>query len=195
MSSMGWRSWKAAKKDRPRIRPEPKFADLVCNVLSVLGVLAGVVLVLWYWPSLPTSIPTHFNAAGEADGWGGKGMLWLLPGITVVVVPFMLLLQRMPWIANTPIAIDETNARRQYGLIIRLLSVLTLCFSVIFLLILVHTIIVALGGRGVMNIWTLPVLIVPTIGSIVWYIVAALRSPPAVSPPSVEGADKLSSDA
>ena len=67
--------------------------------------------------------------------------------------------------------------------------------GLIFLLILVHTIIVALGGRGVMNIWTLPVLIVPTIGSIVWYIVAALRSPPAVSPPSVEGADKLSSDA
>ena len=29
-------------------------------------------------PSLPARIPTHFNAAGEADGWGSPGSLWLL---------------------------------------------------------------------------------------------------------------------
>ena len=182
-------------KKRPRVRPEPKFVELLCNVFAVLGVVVGVVLVLWYWPQLPATIPTHFNAAGEADGWGAKSMLWLLPGISVVLVLSMVLLQRVPWIANTPIAIDESNAQRQYGLIVRLLSVLGLCVSAIFLLILVETIAVALGGRGPLGAWMLPVLIVPTIGSIAWYLVAALRSPPAVSSGNVEDADQLSSDA
>jgi uncharacterized membrane protein len=168
---------------------------LVCNVLAVVGVLAGVAMVLWYWPQLPATIPTHFNAAGEADGWGSKGMLWMLPGISVVLVAGMLALQRVPWIANTPIAIDETNAQRQYGLIVRLLSVLGLCVSAIFLLIVIETIVVALGGQGPMGAWMLPVLIVPTIGGIVWYFVAALRSPPSVSAHGVDDADQLSSDA
>ncbi len=29
-------------------------------------------------PRLPTRIPTHFNAAGEADGWGSPDTLWSL---------------------------------------------------------------------------------------------------------------------
>jgi hypothetical protein len=101
----------------------------------------------------------------------------------------------VPWIANTPIAIDETNAQRQYALIVRLMSVLGLCVSAVFLLIVVETIVVALGGQGPMGVWMLPVLIVPTIGTLVWYFVAALRSGPKVAVSSVEDADQLSSDA
>jgi uncharacterized membrane protein len=29
-------------------------------------------------PRLPARIPTHFNAAGEADGWGSPDTLWVL---------------------------------------------------------------------------------------------------------------------
>jgi uncharacterized membrane protein len=29
-------------------------------------------------PRLPARIPTHFNAAGEADGWGSPDTLWFL---------------------------------------------------------------------------------------------------------------------
>lgn len=35
----------------------------------------------YLFPSLPNSIPTHFNLAGEADGWGEKGTIYLLPAI------------------------------------------------------------------------------------------------------------------
>ena len=29
-------------------------------------------------PRLPARIPTHYNAAGDADGWGSPDMLWTL---------------------------------------------------------------------------------------------------------------------
>ena len=52
--------------DRPKVRPERSFVDLLCNVAALLSVLAGIVLVAAAWPTLPETIPIHFNASGEA---------------------------------------------------------------------------------------------------------------------------------
>ena len=35
----------------------------------------------YIYPSLPETIPTHFNYKGEADGFGGKDSIFLGPGI------------------------------------------------------------------------------------------------------------------
>ena len=55
-------------------------------------------------PRLPARIPTHFNAAGEADGWGSPDTLWFLLLVQVLtcglflVVP--LLGRRFPGMVN-----------------------------------------------------------------------------------------------
>ena len=55
-------------------------------------------------PRLPARIPTHFNAAGEADGWGSPDTLWflllvqVLTGGLFLVVP--LLARRFPGTVN-----------------------------------------------------------------------------------------------
>jgi uncharacterized membrane protein len=41
-------------------------------------------------PRLPARIPTHFNAAGEANGWGSPDTLWMLLGVQVLVCGVML---------------------------------------------------------------------------------------------------------
>mgnify|MGYP000179513371 CR=1 FL=1 len=43
-----------------------KRALLICGVCTLLGLVAAAVA----WPSLPEAMPVHWNAAGEADGWG-----------------------------------------------------------------------------------------------------------------------------
>ena len=35
----------------------------------------------YLYPSLPNTIPTHFNLEGEADAWGDKETIYLLPAI------------------------------------------------------------------------------------------------------------------
>ncbi len=182
--------------DRPKVRPPRRTGDLVLNVLALISVLAGVVVVAWAWPGLPDTIPIHFNAAGEADGWGGKATLWLLPAISGVMVPAMLALQRVPWIANTPIAIDETNAMVQYALIVRLLAVLACIVGVVFLLIVIETVVTAHGGRGPLGAWMLPALIAPMLVTLVWYIAAAVKAVPAPGSRGDEDqSDQLSSGA
>jgi uncharacterized membrane protein len=41
-------------------------------------------------PHLPARIPTHFNAAGEADGWGSPDTLWHLLVVQVLICGLFL---------------------------------------------------------------------------------------------------------
>lgn len=41
---------------------------IIASIIILLPILAGVVL----WDKLPEQIPTHWNSAGEIDGWSSK---------------------------------------------------------------------------------------------------------------------------
>jgi uncharacterized membrane protein len=46
------------------------------RTLAIYLVLIGVAIVqaAWYGPQLPETVASHFNAAGEADGWMARGV-------------------------------------------------------------------------------------------------------------------------
>ena len=53
---------------------------IIATLILLLPVLAGVIL----WDQLPAQMPTHFNAAGEVDGWSSKAFaIFALPMILV----------------------------------------------------------------------------------------------------------------
>ena len=55
---------------------------VITSVLTLLPILAGLVL----WGQLPEKMPTHWNAAGEIDGWSSKAFaVFGLPGIMLAV--------------------------------------------------------------------------------------------------------------
>lgn len=62
---------------------------LLSIVLLILAIPFGYAIYLY--PSLPEIIPTHFNIKGEADGYGSRGIIFLLPSI-MGVVGFMVYL-------------------------------------------------------------------------------------------------------
>jgi uncharacterized membrane protein len=163
------------KIKRPKIRPPQKFCDRLLEAIAIGAIILGVILVLQGWSGLPQTIPTHFDAAGNADGWGPKYMIWLLPAISVVMIPLMLFLRRFPWLSNTPIKITEENASHQYALIVRLLSVLACVISLLFLALVYDTITIAGGGTSMLGSWFMPVFIIPIVGSLLWYFVSAMR--------------------
>jgi len=53
-------------------------------ILTSIIIILPVFIGLFTWSSLPDSVATHFNAAGEADGWSSKAF-------AVLGLPFMLL--------------------------------------------------------------------------------------------------------
>ncbi len=63
---------------------------LVVTVPLVLGALATALTVA-FWSRLPEQVPTHFDAAGVADGWGSKpitigALVVVAAGVPVVVL-------------------------------------------------------------------------------------------------------------
>lgn len=67
-------------------------------VLSVLFIVSAIIIGNLVLPSLPIEMPSHWNAAGEVDGWqSSRTYVWLIPSMTLVLVGlFGILTVRMP---------------------------------------------------------------------------------------------------
>ena len=56
------------KTGRPVLKIPRSPLENVTEVLAVLGILAHVLILVYYWPALPDVIPTQLGNSGEADG-------------------------------------------------------------------------------------------------------------------------------
>ncbi len=66
-------------------------------LLCVLMILAMSAITAYYYPTLPETIPVHWNAAGQVDGYGGRWQLWLVgPGLMAVMLLFSM---TIPWLS------------------------------------------------------------------------------------------------
>jgi len=60
----------------------------------VLIVLIPFIYLAYIWNTLPETVPTHWNANGEIDGWGNKRKLILIPFMLPVL--FYIILTIVP---------------------------------------------------------------------------------------------------
>lgn len=82
--------------------------------------ISAIILVgLWgitllNYPALPDKIPIHFNALGEANGFGNKKFAWVLPVLATLLFLGLTKLARVPHHFNYPVEITQENAERHY---------------------------------------------------------------------------------
>lgn len=62
------------------------------SILMLSLIIAPFIYAIYLYPNLPNTIPTHFNLYGEADQWGSKESIFLLPIILGGVSLFVYLL-------------------------------------------------------------------------------------------------------
>jgi uncharacterized membrane protein len=51
------------------------------NLFAGILVLVPFAFAAWVYPSLPPTIPIHFNMEGKADGWGSRDSVFIGPSI------------------------------------------------------------------------------------------------------------------
>lgn len=161
--------------DRPIFRLPWRPLDRVLEGLSLLGLVLVLVLPAVSYAELPETIPIHFSATGEPDGWGGRAMIFLMPGLGVVLYGLMTFVGRMPHRYNYLWKITEENAPRQYALAVRMMALVK--FEVTWLLAFLAWMMVrtADGSRDGLGVLFLPVIAVVLLGTMVWYFVRALQ--------------------
>jgi uncharacterized membrane protein len=83
----------SADASGPKIPPRT-FAMPLAVSLVVTAALAGA--SWWAWRQLPVDarIPSHWNAGGQVDGYGGRDSLFIIPGLTLGLTLLFLWLPR-----------------------------------------------------------------------------------------------------
>jgi uncharacterized membrane protein len=89
-----------------------------------LAVLALIVWITWqalHGPNpLPQRIPTHFDGAGNPNGWGSSSTLLLLPAVAMGIYLLITLIAQFPALFNYPVRVTEENHARLESLTLRL---------------------------------------------------------------------------
>jgi uncharacterized membrane protein len=163
-------------ENRPKIKIKRTIVDWIIEFAAFTFVVFLIVLPIINYSHLPETIPVHFNAAGEADGYGSRTTLWILP-VTGLFMWFMFtVLEAFPHIFNYPVKITAENAETQYRLAIRLLRVLKTVILIIFSFISFKTIDTAGGSASGLGKAFLPVFLILVFGVILVYFVKSVNN-------------------
>lgn len=89
---------------------------IITSIVILLPILAGVIL----WNQLPEQMPTHWNAAGEVDGWSSKPF-------AVFGLPLILLAaQWLCVLATTTAPKRQNHSEKIYHLVFWIMPVLSI---------------------------------------------------------------------
>jgi uncharacterized membrane protein len=163
-------------KERPRLNLELTQADKSVEIIGWLLIFAIWGLTILNYQNLPDIIPTHYNVAGVADGFGDKRRIWTLPLIATVLFFGLTILNKFPHIFNYPTAITEENALKQYTNATRLIRYLKVIIAVIFGLIAFLTIRHANGQTDGLGIWFLPLTMGLIFMPLIYFLIKSIKT-------------------
>ncbi len=164
------------QEERPKLKIQLSPMDQVFELLGW-----GVLLALWVWTgtsysNLPDTIPTHFNAAGEADGFGRKASIVGLPVIATLLYIGLTLLNRVPHIFNFPTPVMQENALIQYTNATRMIRCLKLILVVVFGGISFQTIQQANGTGEGLGLWFLPLTLALIFMPLLYFVIKSFQT-------------------
>ena len=157
---------------RPRIKIEMTLTDRVIELIGWLALLTIWALTISSYSNLPDTIPTHYNGAGQIDGFGKKVNILILPLIATAFFVGLTILNKFPHIFNYPTKINKDNALRQYTNITKMNRYLKLVFVIIFGLLAYKTI----QNTDGLGSWFLPLTIGLFFIPLTYFVVKAFRT-------------------
>ncbi|MCF2589281.1 DUF1648 domain-containing protein [Brevibacterium sp. UCMA 11752] len=110
--------------------------------LIATAVLSVVVLVSY--PMLPDLIPTHFNLAGMADGYGPSWTVFVIVGLLAALIGATSWLSTRPQMLNFPVVVTEENAQQIFRESERMMVWVSAALFIVYL----GTAISSWGGYG-----------------------------------------------
>ncbi len=160
---------------RPKVKPEINTGDRISEATAIAVLITHWIMVIVAFSNLPETIPIHFDAAGNPDGFGKKPAIFFLPIIATKLYAIMTILNLYPNAFNYPIPITEANAQRQYTHATRLLRRIKLAIVIVFFTITYFTVRSATGLSDGLGIWFLPFMLLLIFVPLAYYLVKAYR--------------------
>jgi len=163
-------------KERPIIKLELTTTDKIFELLGWLLIVAVWWLTFKNYSNLPDTIPTHYNGAGQADGFGGKTSIFTMPFNATISFIGLTVLNKFPHIFNYPTNITSENAFRQYTNATRLIRSVKLIIVFIFGLVTFNTVQTAKGEADGLGVWFTPITMGLIFIPLIYYIVRSVKN-------------------
>lgn len=126
---------KPSSEARPVLKLQLTTTDYTLEAIAILGIISLFLLAVVSYSSLPEIIPTHFNVKGQADDWGNKTSIFILPGISLLLFTGITIISKFPHIFNYPVKVTVENALHLYSKSVRIMRILKALIIVLFLFI------------------------------------------------------------
>ena len=146
---------------------------IIVEIISYVLMCASIVIGIIWSAKLPKEVATHFDAAGNADGYGSPYSFLFLPiimlitcGISSLVLHFM-----PPDLWSMPVKVKPEHAVRVYRDVVWMMVGMEFCFGVFTLYSTITAYMQKMHGMLAATFIFMAVLF----GIIIWCIVACVR--------------------
>ena len=125
------------------------------------ALVCTVILAAWFWPRLPQQVATHFDAAGQPDGWMSRlGFVAMMLGIQFGTAAFFIAIGWCSWylpesmlnIPNREYWLAEERRAETLADSNRLLAWVAAATSMFMLLLFFMTFQANVDGRGLNSV-------------------------------------------
>lgn len=161
--------------ERPKIKIPLQPADKILEVIGYMFLAMFWIFVSYAYSVMPETIPTHFNLAGEADGFGEKETIFLMPIIGTLLFLVLSVVQQRPHTFNYITEITPENAEKQYTIAVRMMRFLKVALIVVFIFIEFFTYKTAMGNGEGLGVWILPITMVITLGPLFYFLIKSSK--------------------
>ena len=145
--------------------------------LFALGILAWITYAALYGPDrLPDRVPTHFDAAGNPNGYGSPAGMIILPIIAAGVYLLMTVVARFPSAFNYPVRVTPANRPRLQQITLTMISWIKVEMVSLFAVLQWVFVQSARDNNGHLFPKVLPVFLILIFSTVALHIVALFRA-------------------
>lgn len=153
--------------------PKSRF-ELAFDAIGLAFYILSVVYLVSVFGNLPDEVPGHFNASGEADRWGNKMELLILPLVGGSLWLLMTIVAKYPHTFNY-LNLREDNIEAQYKNGRLMMNVLKNEIVLFFSFITYQTIQIAQGAAEGLGAVFLPIFLIAIFGSVFVFMYRMLK--------------------
>ncbi len=149
--------------------PFTKFQKFL-ETLSLLILLSSIIYLIFIWSTLPHTIPSHYNAKGVVTNWSGKGMLLIMPIISIILYTGLTTLTLFPNIWSVPVEITEKNQNFVYTNLKTMLIVIKLILVSDFAYMTICS-----ATQSSLSVLFTPIVLIAVFGTLAFFFTRIIR--------------------